>query len=79
MHGRDASASEAQTKLAEERLGELASIVSKCIIRRTSSILTHYLPVKVEQVRKKERVAERDEERGEKETEREREKERGRE
>ena len=43
-------ATDKETKLAEERLGEMAALVNRCIIRRTSAILTHYLPVKIEQV-----------------------------
>ncbi|XP_065905293.1 DNA repair and recombination protein RAD54-like [Dysidea avara] len=50
LRGRDASASDAVHKRGNEKLQELASIVNKCIIRRTSSILSKYLPVKIEQV-----------------------------
>lgn len=32
--------------LAEERLSELASIMNKCLIRRTSDLLSKYLPLK---------------------------------
>lgn len=32
-------------KLGDERLQEMTTIVSKCIIRRTSALLTKYLPV----------------------------------
>ncbi|KAK2569941.1 DNA repair and recombination protein RAD54-like [Acropora cervicornis] len=48
--GRDADASDADHKRGTEKLVELASLVNKCIIRRTASILSKYLPVKVEQV-----------------------------
>ncbi len=46
IRGRDSSASEADQKLGNEKLNELASIVNKCIIRRTQALLTKYLPVK---------------------------------
>ncbi|ELK34622.1 PREDICTED: DNA repair and recombination protein RAD54-like [Myotis davidii] len=50
LKGRDAAASEAERQLGEERLRELTSIVNRCLIRRTSDILSKYLPVKIEQV-----------------------------
>ncbi|XP_022351776.1 DNA repair and recombination protein RAD54-like [Enhydra lutris kenyoni] len=50
LKGRDAAASEADRRLGEERLRELTSIVNRCLIRRTSDILSKYLPVKMEQV-----------------------------
>lgn len=50
LRGRDADASDADHKRGTEKLVELASLVNKCIIRRTASILSKYLPVKVEQV-----------------------------
>ncbi|XP_012999683.1 DNA repair and recombination protein RAD54-like isoform X1 [Cavia porcellus] len=50
LKSRDANASEADRQLGEERLQELISIVNRCLIRRTSDILSKYLPVKIEQV-----------------------------
>ncbi|XP_063153940.1 DNA repair and recombination protein RAD54-like [Candoia aspera] len=50
LKGRDADASEAGRQKGEERLKELINIVSRCLIRRTSDILSKYLPVKIEQV-----------------------------
>ncbi|XP_039741082.1 DNA repair and recombination protein RAD54-like isoform X4 [Pteropus medius] len=50
LKGRDAAATEADRQLGEERLRELTSIVNRCLIRRTSDILSKYLPVKFEQV-----------------------------
>ncbi|POI29663.1 hypothetical protein CIB84_006587, partial [Bambusicola thoracicus] len=50
LKGRDADASEAERQKGEERLKELISIVNRCLIRRTSDILSKYLPVKIEQV-----------------------------
>ncbi|KAB1268139.1 DNA repair and recombination protein RAD54-like [Camelus dromedarius] len=50
LKGRDAAASEEDRQLGEERLRELTSIVNRCLIRRTSDILSKYLPVKIEQV-----------------------------
>jgi DNA repair and recombination RAD54-like protein len=46
LRGRDAAASDAEQKHGGEKLVELASIVNKCIIRRTQALLTKYLPVK---------------------------------
>ncbi|XP_027693752.1 DNA repair and recombination protein RAD54-like [Vombatus ursinus] len=50
LKGRDADASEEARQKGEERLRELVSIVNRCLIRRTSDILSKYLPVKIEQV-----------------------------
>uniref|UniRef100_A0A0R3WDK1 Helicase ATP-binding domain-containing protein n=1 Tax=Taenia asiatica TaxID=60517 RepID=A0A0R3WDK1_TAEAS len=50
LRGRDADATDADQKAGEEKLRELLSIVSRCIIRRTQALLTQYLPVKIEQV-----------------------------
>ncbi|XP_075800678.1 DNA repair and recombination protein RAD54-like isoform X2 [Microtus pennsylvanicus] len=50
LKSRDAAASEADRQRGEERLRELISIVNRCLIRRTSDILSKYLPVKIEQV-----------------------------
>ncbi|XP_020843301.1 DNA repair and recombination protein RAD54-like [Phascolarctos cinereus] len=50
LKGRDADASEDARQKGEERLRELVSIVNRCLIRRTSDILSKYLPVKIEQV-----------------------------
>jgi DNA repair and recombination RAD54-like protein len=46
IRGRDSAASEAEQKLGQEKLNELASVVNRCIIRRTQALLTKYLPVK---------------------------------
>ncbi|XP_054837769.1 DNA repair and recombination protein RAD54-like [Eublepharis macularius] len=50
LKGRDADASGAERHKGEERLKELIGIVNRCLIRRTSDILSKYLPVKIEQV-----------------------------
>ncbi|XP_074077630.1 DNA repair and recombination protein RAD54-like isoform X2 [Macrotis lagotis] len=50
LKGRDADANEEARQKGEERLRELVSIVNRCLIRRTSDILSKYLPVKIEQV-----------------------------
>ncbi|CAG2166051.1 unnamed protein product [Oppiella nova] len=50
LRGRDAAATDADVAVAKERLDELLSIVNKCMIRRTASILSKYLPVKYEQI-----------------------------
>ena len=46
IRGRDSSASPAEQQLGNEKLNELASVVNKCIIRRTQALLTKYLPIK---------------------------------
>nr|CDQ05062.2 BMA-RAD-54 [Brugia malayi] len=48
LRGRDADATDAQREKGDTALTEMSSIVSKCIIRRTSALLTKYLPVKYE-------------------------------
>ncbi|KAI2663215.1 DNA repair and recombination protein RAD54-like [Labeo rohita] len=50
LKGRDADASDKDRAVGEEKLQELISIVNRCLIRRTSDILSKYLPVKIEQV-----------------------------
>ncbi|CAG5131339.1 unnamed protein product, partial [Candidula unifasciata] len=50
LRGRDADATDEDHKKGEEKLQELLSIVNRCIIRRTQSLLTQYLPVKYEHV-----------------------------
>lgn len=50
LRGRDADASPDVQKLGQERLKELADLVNRCIIRRTSALLTKYLPLKIELV-----------------------------
>ncbi|KAK2908393.1 DNA repair and recombination protein RAD54-like [Channa argus] len=50
LKGRDADASDKDKQTGEEKLKELISIVNRCLIRRTSDILSKYLPVKIEQV-----------------------------
>lgn len=50
LKGQDALATEQEREKAQECLQILTSIVNKCMIRRTSSLLTKYLPVKFEQV-----------------------------
>ena len=46
IRGRDSAASPADQKNGNEKLLELASVVNKCIIRRTQALLVKYLPVK---------------------------------
>ncbi|XP_055594496.1 DNA repair and recombination protein RAD54-like [Uranotaenia lowii] len=50
LRGQDANSTEEDRKKANERLQELSAMVNKCMIRRTSSLLTKYLPVKFEMV-----------------------------
>jgi DNA repair and recombination protein RAD54 and RAD54-like protein len=50
LRGREANSTDKEREKAAERLKELNLLVSKCLIRRTSSLLTKYLPVKFEMV-----------------------------
>ncbi|XP_077391460.1 DNA repair and recombination protein RAD54-like [Festucalex cinctus] len=50
LKGRDADASDRERQEGEDKLKELIGIVNRCLIRRTSDILSKYLPVKIEQV-----------------------------
>ncbi|XP_018572376.1 DNA repair and recombination protein RAD54-like [Anoplophora glabripennis] len=50
LKGQDSMATELECRHASERLQELTMIVNKCLIRRTSSLLTKYLPVKFEMI-----------------------------
>jgi DNA repair and recombination protein RAD54 and RAD54-like protein len=48
--GQDANSTDKEREKSNERLAELKAIVDKYMIRRTSSLLTKYLPVKFEMV-----------------------------
>ncbi|XP_056636229.1 DNA repair and recombination protein RAD54-like [Diorhabda sublineata] len=50
LRGQDSTATDLERQHASERLTELTNIVNKCLIRRTSSLLTKYLPVKFEMI-----------------------------
>lgn len=50
LKGRDADANDRDRATGEEKLKELIRVVNRCLIRRTSDILSKYLPVKIEQV-----------------------------
>ncbi|XP_033331279.1 DNA repair and recombination protein RAD54-like [Megalopta genalis] len=50
LRGQDAAATDAERALAQERLAELVTLVNKCLIRRTSALLSKYLPLKHELV-----------------------------
>ena len=50
LRGRDADATEDQTRKGQESMKEMAELVNPSIIRRTQALLSKYLPVKVEQV-----------------------------
>ncbi|XP_012945594.1 DNA repair and recombination protein RAD54-like [Aplysia californica] len=50
LRGRDADATDDDHRKGKEKLQELLAIVNRCIIRRTQSLLTKYLPVKIEHV-----------------------------
>lgn len=50
LRGQDAGSTASERAKATERLAELTNIVNQCLIRRTNSILTKYLPIKFEMV-----------------------------
>lgn len=50
LRGQDALATDKERELAAERLSELVTVVNKCLIRRTSALLSKYLPLKYELV-----------------------------
>ncbi|XP_066586885.1 DNA repair and recombination protein RAD54-like [Prorops nasuta] len=50
LKGQDAYATDEERKVALERINELVTIVNKCLIRRTSALLSKYLPLKHELV-----------------------------
>lgn len=50
LRGQDAAASDKERSIAQERLAELVTVVNKCLIRRTSALLSKYLPIKYELV-----------------------------
>lgn len=50
LRGQDACATPKEREAAIKCLEELAQLVNRCLIRRTSSLLTKYLPVKFEMV-----------------------------
>lgn len=50
LKGRDADASDEDHKRGKDCLDQLIALVNRCMIRRTSSLLSKYLPVKIEQI-----------------------------
>ncbi|KAK9876241.1 hypothetical protein WA026_012540 [Henosepilachna vigintioctopunctata] len=50
LRGQDRMATESERKKAVECLEELSALVNRCLIRRTSALLTKYLPVKFEMI-----------------------------
>jgi hypothetical protein len=50
LRGQDAMATQEERQKGQACLDELAAIVNRCLIRRTSALLSKYLPVKIEQV-----------------------------
>ncbi|KAL3271526.1 hypothetical protein HHI36_022003 [Cryptolaemus montrouzieri] len=50
LKGQDRMATDEERKKAIECLEELSALVNKCLIRRTSALLTKYLPVKFEMI-----------------------------
>ncbi|PAV58081.1 hypothetical protein WR25_25255 isoform F [Diploscapter pachys] len=50
LKGRDGAATDADVQRGNERTKEMIGLVEKCIIRRTSTLLTKYLPVKYEHI-----------------------------
>jgi SNF2 family DNA or RNA helicase len=50
LRGQDAMATLEERQKGQACLDELSAIVNRCLIRRTSALLSKYLPVKIEQV-----------------------------
>ncbi|KAL1501262.1 hypothetical protein ABEB36_006617 [Hypothenemus hampei] len=50
LKGQDSMATEEERKKAVDKITELTNLVNKCLIRRTSALLTKYLPVKFEMI-----------------------------
>lgn len=50
LRGQNADSTDGERAKAQERLAELLGIVNQCMIRRTSALLTKYLPIKFEMV-----------------------------
>ena len=50
LRAQDCMATSDERKKGQDCLEELASIVNRCMIRRTSALLSKYLPMKIEQV-----------------------------
>ncbi|KAK7866450.1 hypothetical protein R5R35_008972 [Gryllus longicercus] len=50
LKGQDACATDAERAKGQQCLEELVNLVNRCLIRRTSALLSKYLPVKLEQV-----------------------------
>jgi len=50
VRGQDSCATDLERQKATERLEQLISLVNRCLIRRTSALLSKYLPVKTEHV-----------------------------
>uniref|UniRef100_A0A8D8TTW0 DNA repair and recombination protein RAD54-like n=2 Tax=Cacopsylla melanoneura TaxID=428564 RepID=A0A8D8TTW0_9HEMI len=50
LRGQDSCATDAERSKSKERLEQLIGIVNRCLIRRTSALLSKYLPMKTEQV-----------------------------
>lgn len=50
LRGQNADSTDAERERAQGRMKELITIVNQCLIRRTSALLTKYLPIKFEMV-----------------------------
>ncbi|XP_050539262.1 DNA repair and recombination protein RAD54-like isoform X1 [Daktulosphaira vitifoliae] len=50
VRGQDSCATDSERQKATERLEQLIALVNRCLIRRTSALLSKYLPVKTEHV-----------------------------
>lgn len=50
IKGQDANSTDKEREKAQAKLKELTNLVNKCLIRRTSALLTKYLPIKFEMV-----------------------------
>lgn len=50
VRGQDSCATDSERQKARDRLEQLIALVNRCLIRRTSALLSKYLPVKTEHV-----------------------------
>lgn len=50
LRGQDAGATDKEAEICEQSIIQLTTLVKQCMIRRTNTILTKYLPMKFEMI-----------------------------